>query len=202
MEIERAAQYNNCVKKLSENTYDIAFAGDSITNMGGFEEDLAEYKCVNLGICGDTINHCRIRNQNDLYSDSNIKKIFLLIGINSFLLDGENVESATALYESLIKEIKEKRADCPETKLYLESVLPVSLKISQNFNVPVQKITDFNKQIKRIAEENGATYIDLHSLYADYIGYLKEDLHIGDGLHLKPEAYSIWYDAIQQYLDE
>ena len=45
------------------------FAGDSLTDLGGFEEEFRDYDCLNLGIGGDMISDLRKR----LYMITNVK---------------------------------------------------------------------------------------------------------------------------------
>ncbi len=59
-------------------------------------------------------------------------------------------------------------------------------------------ICNFDKALRELAERYGHTYIDLHSLYLKG-GQMNPDLTV-DGLHLKPEAYQFWYDALEPYV--
>lgn len=196
-----------CLAKLkSQNNYDVFFAGDSNILRGGFETDFAEYNCANLGVSSSTIKNWIKYNrfvEPGKYGKGDGKKLFLMVGVNSLILgifDDDSVSVNAALYDTLIKEIKYK---FPNLKLYLHSVLPVSKNLEwSKKDMLTQNIKDFNKQIERIAAENGATFIDLYPLYSDGDGWRKEGMDSGDGLHLAGSAYSIWYDAVRPYLAE
>lgn len=191
-DIYRESRYIECLQKVdSGKTYDVAFVGDSLTNWGDFERVFADKNCVNLGILGDTINDCRSRLH--LLQKSGAKKVFLLIGINSFILVNENFNVAMTSYEELIKEIKEA---CPDIEIYLESLLPVST--LYNYYINPTEMALFNRNMKQIAEKYGAEYIDIHTFY-DVDGYLDSRLTT-DGVHLTAAGYQDWYDTVADYL--
>lgn len=188
----RAARYLELIEKVnSGRTYDTAFVGDSLTNMGDFENVFAEKNCINLGIAGDTIRDCRSRIH--LLQQSGAKKVFLLIGINSFIVDHDNFNIVLNSYEELIKEIQEA---CPDIEIHLESLLPVSVWHDSYINPAEMAV--FNANMKQIAEKYGAEYIDIHTFY-DVDGYMDRSLTT-DGVHLTAAGYQDWYDTVADYL--
>lgn len=60
------------------------------------------------------------------------------------------------------------------------------------------KIEKANNIIKDLANKNGGDYINLYDLYVRE-GQMPKELS-RDGLHLSPEAYSIWAEAIRPYM--
>lgn len=56
-----------------------------------------------------------------------------------------------------------------------------------------------NARFKQIAERNGATWIDLYSLFVDSEGKMPRR-YTNDGLHLLGPAYLVWRDAIAKYV--
>lgn len=188
----RAARYLELIEKVnSGRTYDTAFVGDSLTNMGDFENVFADKNCINLGIAGDTIRDCRSRLH--LLQQSGAKKVFLLIGINSFIVDHDNFNIVLNSYEELIKEIQEA---CPDIEIHLESLLPVSVWHDSYINPAEMAV--FNANMKQIAEKYGAEYIDIHTFY-DVDGYMDRSLTT-DGVHLTAAGYQDWYDTVADYL--
>ena len=59
-------------------------------------------------------------------------------------------------------------------------------------------IRDFNKSLEKICKEESVDYIDVFSLY-EKDGKLPEEYTV-DGLHLYPQAYSIWMNKLQSYI--
>lgn len=189
----RTEIHANLMKNLTfSESYDIAFVGDSITNLGDFENVFADKNCVNLGICSITIRN--LRSYLDMIVEANPKKLFLMIGVNSFLFHEGNFYEVLADYETLIQEIK---SLCPDTQIFIESVLPVAANMADF--VPNSVIKEYNKYLIKFAQKYDATFIDLYSLY-EVDGYLDESF-TEDGLHLKEFAYQAWYDEVAKYMD-
>jgi lysophospholipase L1-like esterase len=53
--------------------------------------------------------------------------------------------------------------------------------------------------LKKLADEFGYDYLDVHSLLADDKGELKAE-YTGDGLHLNAEAYEIWLAEVERVM--
>lgn len=189
----RDERHANIMKNLSfSETFDVAFMGDSITYLGDFENVFSDKNCVNLGVASITIRN--LRSYLDMIVEANPKKLFLMIGVNSFLFREGNFYEVLADYETLIQEIK---SLCPDTQIFIESVLPVAANMADF--VPNTVIQEFNKYLVKFAQKYDATFIDLYSLY-EVDGYLDESF-TEDGLHLKEFAYQAWYDEVAKYMD-
>lgn len=80
-------------------------------------------------------------------------KIFIYAGTND--LNSKAVATVVTDYEDLVKAIK---AKAPGAELYLEAVIPNS-----DSNRNTNKYVPFNNQLKKIAERNGATFIDTYT---------------------------------------
>ena len=88
----------------------------------------------------------------------------------------------------------------PAARIYLQSILPVNRSI-KNYKLPtIEKINGANQIIKSISKKYNCVYIDLYSLYQ------KDDIlptpYTDDGVHLKADAYTIWYNAINDFIYE
>ena len=96
-------------------------------------------------------------------------------------------------YEKLLKEIKE---TCPDSEIYLESLLPTNSVIA--IAAPSLVIRIFNESMQQFSKKYDAEYIELHSsfLSGDYI----KSSFTCDGLHLTDEGYQVWYDIVADYL--
>ncbi len=60
---------------------------------------------------------------------------------------------------------------------------------------------DVNTLLRPIVEQAGATWIDIHGLFADENGNLRPDL-TNDGLPLPAPGYLILRDALPPFVDE
>lgn len=176
---------------------DIVFLGNSITDGGEFNELFGMTNIKNRGIRSDVIPGVEKRLRQ--VTDGKPKKIFLLIGIND-VSHNLSVKELARRYESLVKKI---RTQSPTTKLYVQSVMPINNSIGKYKSLRGKEATikKFNEEIKRIARENGATYVNLWPALADSQGNLKK-AYTNDGLHLTGAGYKAWAGSIKSLVTE
>lgn len=163
------------------------FLGNSITERGQWHELLPGEIIMNRGIGGD--NTFGVLARLGDVTKYKPKRIFLLIGIND-LGRGLPIEVISNNYRQIIQQIK---TQSPKTKLYVQSVLPmneVMLKAEYLKNKK-DSVIKLNESIQSIAREAGVPYINLHPVFADAKGELKEAF-TQDGIHLRPDAYVEW----------
>lgn len=176
---------------------DIVFLGNSITDGGEFPELFGNPDIKNRGIRSDVINGVRKR----LYqvTSGHPAKIFLLIGINdvSHHLGAEKIADN---YRQLVQEIREQS---PETKLYVQSVMPINNSFGRYKNlIGMEKvIVSLNQKLKEIAAQEGAEYVELTPALADSKGNLRKEF-TNDGLHLTGRGYRAWAAAITDLVND
>ena len=96
-------------------------------------------------------------------------------------------EKFKSYYSDLIAAVKE---ISPDTKIILQSVLPVSKKYERKTQgVSMEKINRANGWIVDIAEENQVKYLHTVSCLKNKDGYLDQKYDSGDGLHLNKDGY-------------
>lgn len=176
---------------------DIVFLGNSITDGGEFHELFDMSNIKNRGIRSDLITG--VEKRLGQITGGKPKKIFLLIGIND-ISHGHAPETLARRYERLVRRIRE---ESPDTRLYLQSVMPVnnSFKRYRNLYGKEKAVRELNAEIERIASENGAVYVDLWPCLADDKGNLKQEL-TNDGLHLNGRGYRVWTEGIDALVRE
>lgn len=174
---------------------DIVFLGNSITDGGEFNELFDIENAKNRGISGDVIDG--VQERLSQVTDGKPAKIFLLIGINDISHDIPT-ERLAGRYERLVKEIREK---CPDTELYVQSIMPINndFRRYKNLKGREKEIPALNEKIQEIAGKYGATYIDLWPALADEKGKLNTK-YTNDGLHLTGPGYKAWSAAIRDYV--
>lgn len=165
----------------------IVFMGNSITEMGEWQELLHPKKVLNRGISGD-VTYGVLARLDDVLKDKPAK-LFLLIGVND-MKRGIPVDTIAKTYERIVQKI---RIASPKTTLFIQSVLPLneamlSTAYKKLSNADVQKL---NEKLKALAIKYGCTYLDLHPIFTDEKGLLKNEL-TQDGIHLWPSAYIHW----------
>lgn len=170
---------------------DIVFLGNSITEGGLWSEIFNNARVKNRGIGGETTQQVLDR----LYQVTNgkPKKVFLMIGINDLRDDPAMTDKAIANIGKIIDRIK---SESPKTKLYVQSILPVSKdRVNRD-----RELRRANPVIKRICDEKGVTFIDLYSAFADEEGYLNKEYTIKDGLHLNGTGYMKWAEIVRPHV--
>ncbi|MBA6153242.1 SGNH/GDSL hydrolase family protein [Gelidibacter maritimus] len=188
-------------KEVFENTLDteneIIFLGNSITEGGDWKVLFPDINAVNRGISGDVTDGILFR-LNEVTS-SRPDKVFLLIGTND-LARGKSMEDVVNNIEKIIEQIKEQS---PNTKIYLQSIMPVNPDVGDKFSGHKsnhQKIIDTNKRLKMLAKAQRISYINLHKPMRNAKKYLKPE-YTYDGLHLSKEGYQKWKSILDKYVN-
>lgn len=177
---------------------DIVFLGNSITNGCEWSELFADSRVKNRGISGDITMGVYDRLHPILQGKP--AKIFLLIGIND-VARGLSVDSIVGNIGLIIEKI---RKESPATRLYLQSLLPVTdhYHLFEGHTSRGALVPQINERIKQLAEGNGITYIDLYARFVDPSTGKMNTSYTNDGLHLLGKGYVVWRDLVKPYIDE
>lgn len=172
---------------------DALFFGDSITADGNFDALFPGLLTVNLGVYGDTLEDLRRRVPE--VRGNHPARIFLLGGINC--LTEDRFDRCVAEYAELMDALL---AACPDSELLVQSVLPVSMELTDPAILTNDTIRRFNAEIKSLAVQRGCPYVDLWPSYEKNGGL--DPALTRDGLHLNYTAYGPWADRIAPYLPD
>ncbi len=94
-----------------------------------------------------------------------------------------------AVYKEMIDTV---RANSPETRLFAQSILPLSDRSVLHYKkLSKEAVAVANEWICRLCEEENVPYIDTHSLLCDDSGYLKKIYQNDEYMHLTTAAYKI-----------
>lgn len=178
------------------NTNAIEFFGDSLTDYGQWSEFFNNSNIINRGIVGDDTE--RLRNRvNEIGTPS---KLFVMAGIND-LVEGKSVDTIVSNYDKLISTISK---NSPHTKIFIESVLPISSD-KYKVNYPSYKainnidILALNDRLKTATKKYNAIFIDLNPSFLKN-GYMNP-IYTVDGVHLTGEGYKVWVSNIRKYVE-
>ena len=106
-------------------------------------------------------------------------------------------EQFKSYYTNLIVAVKEAS---PDTKIILNSILPVSKKYERKTSgISMEKIDAANTWIIEIAEEQNVKYLDSASSLKNKKGYLDAKYDSGDGLHLNGEGYAQFLNYVRTH---
>jgi lysophospholipase L1-like esterase len=175
----------------------IIFLGNSITEMGNWKKVTGDTTVINRGIGGD-ITYGVLKRLKDI-TDRKPSKLFILIGINDI---GKDIPDAV-IADNYLKIVNEVHSKCPETKIYVQSILPLNPTI-KNFPQHYDKeehVLAVNKLLKANAAVGNYTFVDIFHLFVGPDKLLKAE-YTYEGLHLKPPAFDVWvaYLKKQGYL--
>lgn len=194
----RPAAYNlrlGLFKSYPNSPKDIIFLGNSITQGVDWAELLQNPNCKNRGISGD-ITYGVLERLSEV-TEGKPAKVFVLIGIN----DIEHNIPDTLIVNNYRRIIRQIKAESPKTKIYFHTLLPVNNEFTQfkkHYNKD-EHIAFVNAGLKKIAEEEKITLIDLHPHFLDASNKL-DKRYTQDGLHLNAEGYKVWAGILKQYL--
>ncbi len=171
----------------------IVFVGNSITEGGNWSELFPEKHILNRGIGGD-ISEGVIKRLDEIIRHQP-SKIFICIGTNDLAF---GVEPTVIIknYRTILETVK---AQSPETKIYVQSVLPVGKKLI--YGHKNERIIPLNTELEKLCKELKITYIDLYPIFIDETGYLNPE-YTNDNLHLMGKGYLVWKEMIDKYVNE
>lgn len=176
---------------------DIVFLGNSITDGGEFAELFDMPNIKNRGIRSDVITG--VEKRLTQVTAGHPAKIFLLIGIND-VSHGLTVDQLATRYERLVKKIREQT---PDTKLYIQSVMPINNDFNRYKNLKGREkvIPALNRRLQTIAAQNGAEYVDFTKALESSPNKLNPK-YTNDGLHLNGPGYRAWTRTIQHLVKQ
>lgn len=184
--------WENTIRKLNLD-FDVAFFGNSITCGSDFQQEFPDLRIINLGYPGDNLEGMLHRVK--AVKGANPRKIFIMAGTND--LSHISIDTYICRYETLIHTLND---SVPYADIYVQSVLPTNRSMITDYATN-EKVRLANEELRNMAEKMHCEYIDLYPLYADSEGELQKSI-TRDGVHLKPEAYKPWADAIRRFVYE
>lgn len=123
------------------------------------------------------------------------RKIYVMMGLNE--VGWPDVDSFISEYASLLHQVER---DCPEARIYVQSILPVSAaRSSEGDSINNSNIRRFNEKIREMAESNNWTYLNVWEAIADEDGELPSDA-APDGVHFGPEYMEIWLQYLREHV--
>ncbi|CDZ23646.1 hypothetical protein CCDG5_0508 [[Clostridium] cellulosi] len=123
------------------------------------------------------------------------KSIYIMLGSND-IVQGISAKKFQSYYEKLVDKIK---SSSPNSKIYLESILPVTAKYeAKSTKLTNKRIESFNAAIKELCANKGVNYCDVAYALKDSDGTLLSDLS-WDGFHLNKAGYANWIAYLKNH---
>ena len=179
---------NEVFVKLPNDSNEVIMLGNSLTHNFEWHEMFRSVNIKNRGINADVTRG--ILQRLDEVIESKPNKIFIEIGINDIL----NNYSIDSIYRNYVKIIVTIKRKSPETKIYIQSLLPSTKSLNS-------KIIDLNKRLEDYCVKNNIVFIDLYSSFVSG-QILNPNYDCGDKLHLSGAGYLEWCRLIKDYINE
>lgn len=184
---------------------DIVFIGDSITQ--GWEGNgktvwtnfYGNRKCLNFGVGGDRTEHVLWRFEQGQLDGLKPKAAVLMIGTNNSNnnRDGTEQYSTAEILEGVQAIVKQIRERLPDTKIILVGIFPRG----KTFSNQRGKLLQINQALAKAADDQRIYYVDFGSKLVEADGSISREI-MPDYLHLSPQGYEIWAQAIEPRLKE
>ncbi|MCC6675543.1 MAG: GDSL family lipase [Phycisphaerales bacterium] len=175
----------------------LVFLGDSITEGwegAGKEVWASRYtprKAANFGIGGDRTEHVLWRLDHGNFDGLKPRLIVIMIGTNNA---GHRQEAPADTAAGIRAILDRLRAKCPDSRILLLGIFPRGEKTDD----PLRKINErTNAIIQSYADGERIVYKDIGDKFLDSKGVLSKEI-MPDLLHLSPQGYGIWADAIEE----
>lgn len=111
----------------------------------------------------------------------NPQVVFLSYGMNDILSTQGDTDLFIENYKSVIKELQK---EVPNTKIFVNSIFPVSRQERER-EPAFQQLDEYNKVLREMCDKQQIAYVDNTELVSEQ--YYEED-----GVHFKPDFYPIW----------
>jgi lysophospholipase L1-like esterase len=162
----------------------IFFLGHSLMEFFDWQKRFPVHKTYNLGVAGETVEGLLSRTGEIIRTYPHPDLIFIMTGINNVAMEDFDFLDT---YGNIIRILS---TAYPECRIIVNSILPTTLDW-----VPDELIWKVNRSIEKIAGENGAEFLDVHSAFVEEG---KEGLLLPDGVHLNDKGYALWSGAIEK----
>ena len=174
--------------------HSILFVGSSsFTRWKDVNAYFPGYPIVNRGFGGSTLPDV-IRYAYDIIFPYQPKQVVIYCGEND-LASADSIPATEVVLrvKTLFWMI---RTNLPDVAIDYVSIKPSPVRAGiQN------KVLAANKEIKAFfKKQKNAAFIDIYDAMLDEKGRMREELYVGDRLHMKPEGYAIWKRIIEPYL--
>jgi lysophospholipase L1-like esterase len=168
----------------------ILFIGDSLIEYYDWQARFPHAAVHNLGVAGETVEELLQRVPRITESVPRADMLFIMTGINNVAMESFDFLS------SYCKIIEGLSGAYPESRIFITSLLPVQLEW-----VPPEIIKKLNKFLEWLAENTGAEFMDLYSLFMASAGeHPLREFFLPDGVHLSEIGYAAWAGAVEEVI--
>jgi lysophospholipase L1-like esterase len=171
----------------------ILFVGSSsFTKWTDVQNYFPGFRIINRGFGGSTLPDV-IRYADDIIIPYKPKQVVIYCGDND--IAAGNI-LATEVLKRFMELFRIIRAKLPNANIVFVSIKPSPSRVKY-----LRVVEDANIMIRQFLSTYPETdYVDVYHPMLDSSGYPKSELFLDDSLHMKPNGYEIWRDAIRPHL--
>lgn len=122
----------------------------------------------------------------DAVTRSQPEYLVITLGVNGVSFMDEDYFKSE--YKKLVESVQ---TASPDTKIICQSIFPVARSYELLDSINNDKIDTANKWICEVAADCGVKYLDTNSVLRDSEGWLPEEYHNGDGMHLATNSFTL-----------
>jgi len=165
----------------------IIMAGDSMIQYCDWQEFFPEHEIINEGLSGETVEELRTRVRGITDRHAAPAVIVIMIGTNNVAMERFSFLPA---YQDILDTI---RGKWPGTRVAVNSLLPMNL-----YYLGQDAVKDVNDLLRRLAQSNGAVFIDAWSAMVDENGAALSGV-LADEVHLTRRGYGLWVETLRPF---
>jgi beta-glucosidase len=190
--------HNSFNERAKQGDVELIFLGDSITqgwnNNDVWKKHYGPRKAFNIGIGGDRTQHVLWRLDHGNVDGLKPKLVVLMIGTNNSNGEDNTAEEIGDGIKAIVGKLREK---LPESKILLLAIFPRG----KEPNPQREKNAKASEIASKLADDKHVFYLDIGPKFLDDKGNLPKEI-MPDYLHLSPQGYQIWAEAIEPKVAE
>lgn len=175
-------------RKISYNPSMIFYGSSSFTLWKTLHDDFKEYKPVNLGFGGSTLEAC-VFFYKRIMQALNPAHFIIYAGDND-LGDGKKPEVVAKYYDQLCSAIRE---SCSKATITYISIKPSIAR--WDIDDRIQRTNMLIKQ-HMLSKKLGDYFVNVYDEMTDKSGYPVREYYADDGLHLSQAGYALWKQTL------
>lgn len=173
----------------------ILFVGSSSMVFWETANSFPEYPIINRGFGGASLPEV-IHYYDDVIKKHNPSMILVYCDID--VEQGRSPEFSVNAFKQLVDKIEQ---DFPTTPVLLLSMKPTLIDDILGKDIRKNKLLSNQLMLEYAESKETLHYVDITSSMMDANGRLKDDIFIGDGMHLNPRGYELWDPIIKREID-
>lgn len=178
-------------RPLSEKFENVVIFGDFLAQ-GVYEQEILgeSFVIAKESACVHDMDGTGVTENLEAAAQKAPQVLFLQIGSNDAALEEGSADIFEEDYRKFLEKVSEK---LPNTKIYVNSILPVQQKVIAETET-LADIPEYNKKLQALCKETGAVYLDNSDL-------VTEECYKDDGKRMRKKYYTAWINRAVQVAD-